>query len=510
MSAIALLLVLTLTSCSSWLPPSPMAKGEKEKFFNPSPKGELAAKVLELTNEKGSQSAAYPLSKGTDAFLARINLINAAQDSIDLQYYIYHQDLTGKYLNKQLLLAAQRGVKIRLLLDDLNTDSKDPFLKYLNSFPGVEVRLFNPSPNRSLKPLGFIFNYSELNHRMHNKSFTVDSSLSVMGGRNIGDEYFGASHSLEFGDFDLLLIGQAVKDVGQQFDLYWNSPYSYALEDLDGNFNAKTYEKEKLEAWTKELDSLVAQRADYRKDLETSIVHQFSSKDPKKRKQIPWHWGWGELYYDMPSKVSRSNPKVLMDELRKEILKAKRELFIISPYFIPGEAGVLALEKLAKKGVKIKVVTNSLASTDVVPVYSGYSPYQEDLIKAGIEVYEIKVNPAHKPKSFTGSSNSSLHAKTIIIDKEKTFVGSLNLDPRSVKWNTELGYLFKNKNFSEIVNEKMMEKLKLNAYQIILRNGEIHWRDLESGLVYKKAPDTSWMRRWGNSILKFLPIENQL
>lgn len=492
---------ILFNACASWLPKRP----EEKSFYKKAQSGELAKNVERLTGADKSLTGTFPLTAGTDAFIARINLIQQASESIDMQYYIYREDITGNFMNYTLYHAAKRGVRIRLLLDDLNTKDKDEYLNYLNSFPNVEIRLFNPSPTRTFKNLGFLFNYSKLNHRMHNKSFTVDGRVSVIGGRNVGDEYFGASYALDFGDFDLLLIGKVVDDIENQFDLYWNSEFTYALEDFQKDFKKHEYEDGKKRKWERELELEVAKREDYRLDLERSPIVAFT-----KGAKIPWRWGDARLYHDDPVKVVNSDAELLIDGLRDELIDAKSELLIVSPYFIPGDGGTKKLGELIQKGVKVRIITNSLASTDVIPVYSGYAPYRKPLLELGAQLYEVKVHPEQKPKSFSGSSTSSLHAKTIIIDHKKIFVGSLNLDPRSVDLNTELGVVFENKEFAHEMESKITASLTRNTYELRLNDGDIEWVDQGKQKTFTKSPDASWLRRMSAFFFRILPIESQL
>lgn len=487
-----------LAGCASSLPDKP----ENKSYFYTSNEGALATRINKQTKNRLNETGVYPLGAGTDAFLARISLIQSASTSIDMQYYIYHEDVTGKVMNANLYDAAIRGVKIRMLLDDLSIKDKDDFLKYLNSFPNVEVRLFNPSPARSFKNLGFMFNFSRLNHRMHNKSITIDGQISIIGGRNVGDEYFGASHALDFGDFDLMMIGDAVKQVGTQFDRYWNSDFSYAMEDLHPKFKKSDFKKNE---WDKELEKLKLTRTDYQKDIQKTETQRFVNGDT-----VPWHWGKGKLYYDDPNKVIDGKAETLLDGLRSELEKAKSELVIVSPYFIPGDKGSEKLIALSKKGVRVVIITNSLASTDVVPVYSGFAPYRKRLLDAGVEIFEVKVHPDQKPKSFTGSSDSSLHAKTIMIDRKNIFVGSLNLDPRSVDLNTEVGILFENPIFTRQVYANIMEKLTVNAFRLSLDNDKIVWKDIKKAKTLDSHPNASVFRRMGAFMFRVLPLESQL
>lgn len=495
--------VLLMAGCATNTKPNP---GEKSYAMPPANSGKLANFVTALTTKNKNQTGVFTLGQGVDAFMSRVSLINAASSSIDLQYYIYNKDITGNQINYSLYLAAERGVRVRILLDDLKAPDSNPQLQILNQHNNVEIKLFNPLPNRSNKALGILTDFSRLNSRMHNKSLTVDSLSSVIGGRNIGDEYFNASHEVEFGDFDLLLIGDAVGDINRQFDEYWNSEYSYPLSV----FQPKRYSDEEsieiLTKWDLEVSEAAQSEQEYVNALNNSQFIEYITEGA-----LPWSWGNAKVLYDPPNKISANGvTSPLLDDLASTFADTKHQLYIISPYFVPGKAGTTYLKKMVERGVKVTVLTNSLAATDVVAVHSGYAPYRKALLNAGVTLYESKVMPNFKPTAWRGSTQASLHAKSIIFDNKHIFVGSLNLDPRSMFINTEIGVLFENEELTGKVVDTLKTAIINSAYQVKLEDGELLWYDMAGQKIYTKEPDASIWRKIGAWFFRVLPIENQL
>ena len=495
---------LSLVGCASYhvYPTAPL------EYQLPSPSDSPLALYLTKLPQINDQTGVYPLGDGVDAFVARLALIDAARVSIDLQYYLYHDDETGKLLTLYLYRAAERGVRVRLLLDDMATKGKDQQLFRLVQHPNISVRIFNPDLERQFRTLSFAQNFSRLNHRMHNKSFTVDGLVSIVGGRNIGDEYYSAHRSVEFGDLDMLLIGQVVPQVSKQFDLYWNASQVQPIEQLlqlDSNENTLTGILQHFYT-----DKLTAKAHPYLLRLKQSqllvriIEHQ-----------IEWFWSSAELIYDPPNKLNTSiDNTFLLDDLSTFFNRTDSELIIVSPYFVPTEAGSTALINAVKSGVKVIIVTNSLAATDVLAVHAGYINYRERLIDGGVIIYEVKSSPEqHNDKShnkWQGSSRSSLHAKLFIIDRKMMFVGSFNFDPRSAWLNTEMGVIVEQPSISKLIAEDVLDKVNSKAYQVFKKEGQIQWRDLQDQTYFTAEPDSSWWQRFSATILSWLPLESQL
>jgi len=463
------------------------------------------------------QSGFRPLKSGVDALLARILLADTAQRSLDVQYYIWHDDLTGRLFANALLRAADRGVRVRVLLDDVGAQANDEVLLNLDSHPNVEIRLFNPVASRSFRGLGMLTDFSRVNRRMHNKAFVADNQAAILGGRNIGDEYFEASSEVAFGDLDVLTLGPVVDAVSRSFDQFWNAPSSYPIAALLGR-----------SADSASLARLRADLADYidanrdspyvthtgNRFIEawTSGRHDFSR-------------GEATLLYDDPAKIGREPDATeghLLPQFSGIGKRIQQELLIVSPYFIPGEAGVAWLNGLVKQGIRVTVLTNSLAATDVGAVHSGYQRYREALLDGGVAIYELKpgaVQPANtenKAKTF-GASRASLHAKSFVFDRRAVFIGSLNLDPRSIQLNTEIGVVCESAPLAEDIAgalDRHYDAIAWRLERVVDASGHAHIEWVEAGAAgerrYLNEPEVGAMRRFSVWLLGLLPIESQL
>lgn len=454
------------------------------------------------------QSGIHPLQDPHDAFAARMVLTQAAQHTLDIQYYIWRKDLTGTLLFAALLAAADRGVHVRLLLDDNNTAGLDETLAALDSHPNIEIRLFNPFAIRSARWIGFITDFSRSNRRMHNKSFTADNQATIIGGRNIGDEYFGATDGILFADMDVLAAGPVVDDVSNDFDLYWASDSSYPVELILPLATPAQLSKLASNCKTAQLHpAATAYMRAWRTSTLMRKLHQGS---------LTLHWAVTQMVSDDPAKGLGHAPhdQLITHAISRIIGQPKSELELVSPYFVPGAEGVKAFTAMAEHGVKIKILTNSLDATDVPAVHAGYAKRRKPLLAAGIELYEMRrLSPEmKKDKSATrfGSSGSSLHAKTFSVDRSRVFVGSFNFDPRSAKLNTELGFIIESPAMAMQIEAAFKDTIPANSYEVRLsNNGTLYWLDSHQGRVirYDNEPETSfWTRAWVG-FLSILPIE---
>jgi len=389
--------------------------------------------------EYPEKSRLVPLLDGVDAFYAWAMLAKLAEQSLDLQYFLWHKDLTGQVLLKLVVDAADRGVRVRLLLDDLDNQELDPELYALETHQNISVRLFNPFATRGFKYVDFFVDTARINRRMHNKSFTADNQYTIVGGRNIGDEYFGAREDFNFYDMDVLATGPVVEDVSSEFDLYWNHEAAVPI----GAFTQNT-------ATTDDLNDLRGRLTAYR-DASRDSPYADDLRSSKiaaalKRGEYPAYAADATVIFDDPDKGLGKLPgefDSMTDLMKPYFDKVKREVVLISPYFVPGDGGVNSLTDLVKRGVDVHVITNSYASTDSGLVHAGYSTYREALLAAGIHLYELKPSAQgdRREGSVVYDSLASLHAKVFILDVETVFIGSLNLDPRSIDINTEMGIL---------------------------------------------------------------------
>ncbi|MEE2733067.1 MAG: phospholipase D family protein [Pseudomonadota bacterium] len=477
-------------------------------------------------------SAFYPLSSGGDALSARLELVEAAEMTLDLQYYIWHRDESGRMLAALLIRAADRGVRVRLLLDDMGAPLGDDTLLTLHLHPNIEVRLFNPLHYRSSRGLAMLTDFSRVNRRMHNKSLTADNSIAIVGGRNIGNEYFAAHNEVAFADLDVAITGPVVDQVSDGFDLYWNHPATYAMDQLA----AVEEPQNRFEGRRQELDDYAVKARQREFFGQLLAWHPGSDKNPR-----GWFAGQAQVLYDHPDKALDANmddAKLLSTQLSGTFAEVHTELLLVSPYFVPGKAGVQYFADLEAKGVDVTIVTNSLAATDVGMVHSGYAKYRKALLRAGVELYEMRPDLARQAALDAQSENSnarskahnkgpdntpnvgssskaSLHAKAFFIDRHSTFVGSMNLDPRSFLINTEIGVLLESRVFTELAHDTIVQALPQDAYHLRLDDEDnLQWLSEEPGqdvpVVYTTEPKVSWWRRTSVWFLGLFPIESQL
>ena len=519
LAGIALLgLLASLASCAY---PRLADAPEKTAAFDRPGETPLGRRFEPALAAHPGESGLYVLKSGLDAFAARVGLIERAERALDLQVYIFHGDVTGRLILGRLLGAAQRGVRVRLLLDDMGTAGLDAELAAADAHPALEVRLFNPFA-RGLaglaRTLDLLARVRRLNHRMHNKLLTADGAAGIVGGRNVGDEYFDARTDVNFADLDLLAVGPVVAELGASFDLYWNSPYAVPITAWESLCKGP----QELARLCAELEALEAEQRNspYAARLREADIVQAAAAG-----ELPLLWARTHAVADLPRKIEARGDEVaetlLTTRMGPLLPEARSEILIVSPYFVPRDAGVQSLVERAERGVRVRVLTNSLAATDVAAVHAGYAPSRRELLAGGVELYELRPSgdalvERHRRGLF-GSSQASLHAKTFTLDRRTVFVGSLNLDPRSVVLNTELGLVVE----SEELASDMLRSFELLAspqfsYRLELersRNGtHLIWRGEESGraLELSTDPGTSWWQRVRVCLLSLLPIQGQL
>ena len=439
------------------------------------------------------ESGFRPLRNGVDALLARMVLAEAAERSLDVQYYIWHDDLTGRLFANALLRAADRGVRVRVILDDVGARANDETLLHLDAHANIEIRLFNPVASRSFRSLGMLADFSRVNRRMHNKAFIADNQRAILGGRNIGDEYFEAQSEVAFGDLDVLTVGPGVSDVSESFDRFWNAPVSIPVSALLG----RSGETAGLDALRAELAAFVETQRD------SPYVTQATARLAEKMAAAGegFYWGKAHLLYDDPAKVTQS-PEVTEGHLLPQFAdlgsQVQNELLIVSPYFIPGEAGVAWLRGLVNRGVRVTVLTNSLAATDVGAVHAGYQRYRQALLEAGVRLYELKPEAieyerAKRGKGGISGSRASLHAKTFVFDRRAVFIGSLNLDPRSIRLNTEIGVVCESAPLAEELAgtlERNLDKIAWRLERIVDASGDARLAWVETRRA--RASGSTW------------------
>ena len=467
----------------------------------------LGKAIAPLAAANPGRSGIHALRDARDAFAARVLLAQAAERSLDVQYYIWRKDLTGTLLFEALLAAAERGVRVRLLLDDNNTPGLDPTLAALDTHPNVEIRLFNPFPFRRARALGYATDFQRLNRRMHNKSFTADTQATIVGGRNVGDEYFGATHGVLFADLDVIAVGPVVQEVSRAFDRYWASASSYPVEGL-------------LPAVS---SSRIADLASEARQIERSpeasayvgAIHDLSVVRDLKQGTLELEWAATRLVCDDPAKgLGHAAPESFVYRQLQEILGQPRSVLdLVSPYFVPTATGVEWFAQLARSGVDVQILTNALEATDVAFVHAGYAKRRKPLLGEGIRLYELRraSSGASPPKTGSGgSSGASLHAKTFSVDRARVFVGSFNFDPRSAKLNTEMGLVIESPALAQHIDDVFRVQVPADAYEVqALPDGRLSWQERRDGNSFRHEtePGTTVWRRAAVSFLSALPIE---
>ena len=457
------------------------------------------------------------LGDGLDAFVARAVLADLAVKSIDTQYYLLHDDVVGRLFVDRLLKAADRGVRVRLLVDDMDMAGRDMSSAVLDSHPNIEVRMFNPFGRNTGRLFQYISGFNTLTRRSHNKSFTVDSIATIVGGRNIGNEYFVADPAFAFLDLDVLAVGPAAALVAGSFDLYWNHELSYPISLLTDAPPTPEQVKNKRAAF-KEYIEQQRDTVYFTQLTESNLVRALKGF----RVELNKGKGRGEVVWDHPDKLLSYGDKsnLMMADLLSYLENAEQELLIISPYFIPGRAGVDFFGKLRDRGVRVVIFTNSLSSTDVSVVHAGYAKYRHELLKMGVELYELNSDlsgaKSNKRWKFY-QSKASLHAKCFVVDRSLTFIGSLNLDPRSIIQNTEIGMVIESdliagKIASFIDREIAGLAFKLELVQGYQGSRHIVWHGLVDGRqrTLRVEPYTSFWQRFMVGMMRLLPIESQL
>lgn len=453
-----------------------------------------------------------PLAAPMDALAARLFMIDRAQVRVDVQTYLFHDDVTGALVTKHLMEAADRGVKVRILLDDYDAAPKDRYLIQVAQHPNIDVRLFNPNVFRNtLRTLALLLRLNRLGRRMHNKAMLADGQVALFGGRNIGDVYFALDDERLFLDYDLLGVGHIAAEVQAQFDEYWNSPYAKPIQQLVSYWFRQTSHRK---VYRRYVDKLVH----FAQSEAASRLRECDFSRWVAANCIPLHSGQAALFYDSPQKVDlnqQTSPSV--GERLQQYLQVERELVLVSPYLIPTQKGLAFFRQLRERGVSITLVTNSLASTDVLVAYSGYLPYYRPLLDMGIRLYEVQ---AQSPRGWRlhkrrwRQNQISLHTKLALVDDRVLLTGSANFDPRSNQLNTELLVALQQPQM--VAEENAQLKQVLNGdhvYQLgyATENGQprLIWQ-AKDGQVFRSPPQAGGLRRGLAWLISRLPIEGYL
>lgn len=454
-----------------------------------------------------SESAFILQQSGWDALSQRVALIESAEQSINIQYYIWNEDVSGRYLASRLIAAAKRGVQVRVMLDDFNLNKRDGLLATIDNHPNIEIRIYNPIPSRSglMKLVNIGTDFSRLNRRMHNKSFTVDRSLSIVGGRNIGDEYFDLSNDINFRDRDVLVAGQVVTEIQTSFIQYWNGPWSYPIRLL----NDKT---------TTNLTRLENAPAPYYQHYPALPKEEMSAN--ALLADVMNKFIWGQAYYIADSPITNNvnendKPKATARLLAKLAQQTKQQILIESAYLVFDDRQLSALQTLTNKGVQIKALTNSMASNDLIANHSGYAGRRTDILAHGIQLFELKpdtelcLTSTRDQLKCAPIAHYGLHAKSAVYDNKIATIGSFNYNLRSTYLNTEAVLVIENQQIAEALTHSIQQAmLEKNSWHLDLHNGKPRWYSEEK--TWNSEPKIGKWKRFNSYLLQLLPIEKYL
>ncbi|WP_112188209.1 phospholipase D family protein [Ralstonia sp. GX3-BWBA] len=530
------------------------------------PNAESASSLGRLvqTNAPSADVSGFRLiPSGEEAYATLLTLADRAERTLDLQYFIIASDNSVRELMRHVRAAADRGVRVRMLVDDLHSDGRDlAFLKF-SSHKNIDVRLFNPFPGGRMsnvtRYLSGAAEFRRVNRRMHNKAFIADNALAVTGGRNLGAEYFTQNQTTNFVDLDVLAAGPAVRQLSSAFDAYWNSEFAYPVQALapepsmahppepkEGNYPPPVTMPHRPEGPPQHIDvptRPINMGSDSAKPASDQTISQLEQRrnqtdlagpapeqplplkpaprdwflaDQIARGRLRLEWAQAQVIVDRPAKVSGDEVEPGGERLAQTLLRlideAKREVVLISPYFVPGKRGVEVARHLQDRGVRLRVLTNSLAATDAPIVHVGYAKYRGALIDDGVELYELRPTLGDRPKMFGTfrSSQASLHVKSIVVDRSTLFVGSMNIDPRSIGLNTETGLIIRSPMLSDAVAKLFDDSVRDSAYRVTKDDGHLRWTTHENGkeVVVDQEPEVGLGRRtWIQMLAPFTPEE---
>ena len=501
------LALITLTGCSL-----PMNQSNKQPPIQIHAEHWLNGSNVDTQMSQGL-TAYLALDDAFSSIASRLHLINKAQHNIDLQYYIWENDSIGHLMLAELLKAADRGVKVRLLIDDQNGTKLDATLKQLAAHPNFEIKLFNPYKFRKLRVIDYAFRLKHINHRMHNKLIIADGAIAVTGGRNISREYFDASDNFQFTDMDILFYGTAVQHANDVFHEFWNDNLSYSVPQLLGNGN-----QEQLSKLRQYYELTALQKDQLKKRIE--LAEKQINKHLKDR---PINWAKAHFIADSPNKIrgAATHNQLIYSQMLNIMGEPKQHLELVSAYFVPTRKGTDYLVNLSKNDVRIRILTNSFLANDVAVVHAFYQKYRHDLLQNGIKLYEFKPYIERNKRTWyevvtgnvipaKGKNTSSLHAKFFDIDGI-VFIGSFNFDPRSANLNSEVGLVVESDVLQKYISKSLDQYLPQIAYELKLnKQGEIIWLDQHkdgSIVEYKHDPETTKFQRFAMQAVSYLPIE---
>jgi putative cardiolipin synthase len=474
----------------------------------------LGSIVAQLSaSQAADHSGFYTFPDGIDALTARLVLAEKAERTIDTQYYLIKTDTTGTAFVDALLRAADRGVRVRLLVDDVFTKGYDAGMAALDSHPNFEIRIFNPFQRGAVgRAWSGLTDLTRVNRRMHTKTFSVDGQVTILGGRNIADEYFGAREDAKFSDLDVVGVGPIAAEVSMMFDSFWNHETALPVPAFAGMPENPEAELESLREKLAESRERIKQTR-YAAAVRTTAL-QFIEADSGVLEWAPY-----QLVYDSPDKGVRSQdgPAVAITKPLVEALQsAKEEVIVVSPYFVPRKSGIRFFEDLQARGVNVTIVTNSLAANNQVTVHGGYAPSRKPLLEKGVRIFEVRPDATVKGSEIVAASGAkaTLHTKAFLVDRETAFVGSFNFDPRSANLNTESGVIIESKRLGREFGDTFDSGIRSQTYEVFLNDaGKLRWRGIEEDgreVIYTKEPQSTWGQRFIAGFVRLLPVKGQL
>lgn len=498
-----LILVVLMAGCAALPTDYPRSESTALANYQSTTMGKhWAAEEARHPGESGFGLLRY----GVNAFNVRVAMVDLAEKTLDLQVYIWESDSTGRILADRLIRAADRGVRVRLLVDDMGLGPEDRDIAAMDAHPNIEIRVFNPFAERS-KTTEFITSFNRVNHRMHNKIMIMDNSFSVVGGRNIGDHYFGVNPNSNFRDLDIAAVGPVVRDISSFFDYYWQGNWAVPIAVLV----EREYTEADLQLGVASLKRKIEQDDyPYPVDVDARAIrkHMLATADTI-------FWAPGKIVWDDPRSIEEyGEAGEVIAALRRKLQTLEKSLTIESAYFIVRKRGVAEVKRLSDQGVKVRILTNSLASNDVLAAHAGHASRRKELLAAGAELYELRADSGVIKKTWKGQSRAGLHSKALVFDGDSLFVGSFNLDPRSANINTEAGLYVESVELASQLLEYMEEGVApQNSYRLSLdENGDLLWTTRDEGgeVRYDKDPLSTFGQRLMSGMISILPVESQL
>jgi len=486
---------------------------EASTAFSGSTQTYLGRRFSELVaSTPEEQSGFVQVENGIDALAVRLALAQRAEISIDAQYYLIKNDSTSKAFIDALLNAADRGVRIRLLLDDFLTKGNDIGMAGVDSHPNFEIRIFNPFiRGKAGNTRSVLTEFGRINRRMHTKSFTVDNQATVVGGRNIADEYFGAREDAKFDDLDVVGIGPVVGEVSAMFDSFWNHETAVPLPAFARMPDDPAAELEAVRGRLRKA------RESFNGSVYMAAVRQQIAMLADIDDNV-FEWAPYALVYDPPDKAIKSRAgeiETITSPLLESLLSAESEIIIISPYFVPRKKGVEQLSAIAARGVDITIITNSLASNNQLTVHGGYAPSRKPLLEAGVRIYEARPDADVLGADIATADDAltTLHTKAYLVDDREVFIGSFNFDPRSANLNTESGVIIRSPEIADWFSMRIIETLPTHTYELFLNeDDQLRWRTWQDDqeIILDREPETGWWKRFKAGFLGLMPISGQL